>query len=269
MNKLNKKIPLIIAILAMLAFSACGSNSSDSTDSSDQASTDPYTAMAVSDEEYTALLAMWPLEEAIETQGEITSYGASQQYAVDHISLNAQYNSADSSDALYKKYKSLIAGDWEDDEYSIGPTVYSGTINENISATCQIARSGSPTSVFLGVSTDDTSNTVQTTVLSHWPKDLIPSYEEMTDENQLFNGITIEPEKTISLSRSWSVDDTAAAMAFYKEQLTDYDSFAYDEGDEYTSPSIACKAENIDIRVTASDEMGSLEITYTRPYTEE
>lgn len=261
---MKKRILLSLAILTLLALTACNSTSSGST-----ANADPYAAMAITDEQYTCLLALWPLDEAIASQGTITSYSASQQYGVDMLSLNAQFTSTDSTEKLYKKYKALISGDWEDSKYSIGPTVYSGKISDTVTATCQIARSGSPTEVFLGVSTQDSSNTVTDTVLAHWPAELIPVYTEMTDENQFFNTIKIEPAGTLSLSRSWSITDIPAAMTFYSEQLAEYDSFAYDAGDEYASPSITCKAKGITINISASSEIGTVEITYTRPYAED
>lgn len=261
---MKKRILLSLAILTLLALTACNSTSSGST-----ANADPYAAMAITDEQYTCLLALWPLDEAIASQGTITSYSASQQYGVDMLSLNAQFTSTDSTEKLYKKYKALISGDWEDSKYSIGPTVYSGKISDTVTATCQIARSGSPTEVFLGVSTQDSSNTVTDTVLAHWPAELIPVYTEMTDENQFFNTIKIEPSGTLSISRSWLITDIPAAMTFYSEQLAEYDAFAYDAGDEYASPSITCKAKGITINISASSEIGTVEITYTRPYAED
>lgn len=252
-----KKISIIfIVILALLALSACGA--------SEKPDADPYGKMAITDAEYTSLLAMWPLDESIESHGTITSIRAHSQNGTNFISLNASLTSTQSSASLVKKYKALISGEWENNAYSVGPSVYGGKIGSIDGVTCQISRSGSPRTIFLGLSVDTDTKDLDALIDAHWPIGLIPAYKDITSDMLFMRSIDIDVNSYITINKSWRVSDTDAAMAYYKEQLADYDSFAYDNGSEYTAKCITCKASNIDISISPSNDMGTINITYGR-----
>lgn len=227
---------------------------------------DAYSKLMIEENEYEQLLAQWPLESPIYEQGNITSYGMNSQFGFDTISINVMIESEESAKELMETYGNIIEGEWEDDEYSAGPAIYGGSIGDDISATCQIINGDTLQTVFIGLSYTGEADMLDNMVESHCPIGLIPAYETFGEDTLHFNELTIEPASSVSVSRTYLVQDTDSVMEFYKLELSDFEQYNFTEGEEYTSPKIECIAQDVEITVTSSEEMGTVTITYMRPY---
>lgn len=225
---------------------------------------DPMSKMEMSQEEIGVLLSLWPIDDKIEEHGDIISFTMNSQVGIDRSTVNYTFSSNKSKDDLMAKYQELVKGEWEDSEYSAGPSVFGGIIHDTLKTTCQISTIDSNNEVFLSMFIDGGSNELDEVFKDHLPIGLFDMHELLNEESLYFKELEYIPNEIVVFTQNWKVDNAQEIFTFYKDILADCDYYMYIQGDEYTSESIQCSIEGINLDINYSTEMGTFNIGLSR-----
>ena len=214
---------------------------------------EPLGKLMITEDEFNEFLTLWPAASSpLSEHGTITSFSINSQYGVDDSSLNFIFRSDKSSDEAVAFYKELVEGEWEDSEYSAGPSVYGGIIEGSIDTTCQVAKVDGRTEVFMGMYTDCGSDELDRLIDAHWPVGLIELYESLTDEAMFFKSFSYKPGASVSYSISWNVESTDEVLDYYKNLLVGEEEYVYFEGGEYESAYVSCVISGVSVKTALS-----------------
>ncbi len=224
---------------------------------------DPKAKLMLNEEEFATFLKLWPAKTSpLEDHGSIKRFSINAQTGFDSSTVNFIFSADKSVAELEEMYMALVSGEWETSEYSAGPTVYGGMLENSIETTCQISTVDGENEVFLGMYINNGSETLSDSIAAHWPIGFLDMPEDISDEVLNFDAMAYEPGTSITFTRTYEPEDLDSAMTFFKDSLSGEEYYAFNERGEYSGASVTCTKDGVIIKISESMET-RIEISLT------